>query len=113
VVVKLQVVKMDHSEAHRKRKRDEMSAVADPAEPLLIGGYSNESNPFGDSNLSSAFEWKLKKDKMMKQGVNPVADSKEAERRRTQELQVRKALFSFLVMGFFFPCPLVIPGFVI
>jgi hypothetical protein len=74
-------------DAYKKRKRDEMSQG--PAEPLLIGGYSNESNPFGDSNLSTSFDWKLKKDKMVKQGMSVPVDSKEAERRRAQELQVR------------------------
>jgi len=27
----------------------------------IIGAYSNDSNPFGDSNLTERFVWRLKK----------------------------------------------------
>jgi len=33
-----------------------------------IFGYTNESNPFGDSNLTEKFQWKLKREKQVSLG---------------------------------------------
>lgn len=49
-------------------------------------GYTNDSNPFGDSNLTEKFVWKLKHEKEDKKGIvkDPRADSK-----RKEEIRVR------------------------
>jgi len=51
-----------------------------------IFGYTNESNPFGDSNLTEKFQWKLKREKQVSLGLNPDQVSKEQEQLRYQEL---------------------------
>lgn len=53
-------------------------------------GYTNDANPFGDSNLTEKFVWKLKQDKEEKKGV--VKDPK-AEQRRKEEIRV--SIFGF------------------
>jgi len=51
-----------------------------------IFGYTNESNPFGDSNLTEKFQWKLKRERQLYLGLNPDQVSKEQEQLRYQEL---------------------------
>lgn len=48
-------------------------------------GYTNESNPFGDSNLTEKFVWKLKNEKEEKVGSR--SDSK-SDGQRKDEIRV-------------------------
>jgi len=67
----------------KQRKRDQ----APEAEVARQMGYSNDNNPFGDSNLNEKFVWKAKRDKLKKQGVDPIRAEKERERARRVELK--------------------------
>ncbi|XP_047945164.1 cactin-like [Salvia hispanica] len=50
-----------------------------------VSGYSNDSNPFGDSNLNEKFVWRKKIEKDVSQGV-PLDDfSLKAEKKRQRE----------------------------
>lgn len=49
------------------------------------GGYSNDSNPFGDSNLTEKFIWKKKIERDLAQNVTPTEVSLKAEKKRQKE----------------------------
>eukprot|EP01027_Heterolobosea_sp_BB2_P003496 GEZU01005295.1.p1 GENE.GEZU01005295.1~~GEZU01005295.1.p1 ORF type:complete len:608 (+),score=213.77 GEZU01005295.1:57-1880(+) len=66
-------------EAKKKEKKEKKEKS--------IFGYTNDNNPFGDSNLTEAFVWKAKVDKMIKQGVDPEQISKKRQKERLKELQ--------------------------
>jgi len=100
---------MDASSSRgRKRERPEDTSVAS------YFGYHNENNPFNDSNLSSSFTWKLKRKKLLKEGVDPNALSEEQEMKRREELKVRSLSsvipppFSFLLLPSHSSSPLLI-----
>lgn len=63
-----------------KRKRE---GESEKAEDDLMG-YTNDSNPFGDSNLTEKFVWKLKHEKEEKRGV---AKDARADQRRKEEVR--------------------------
>ena len=75
-----------------KRKRD-----GDDGDDLM--GYTNDSNPFGDSNLTEKFVWKLKHEKEEKKGI--VKDPK-ADLRRKEEIRVCIVLFHLISLLFCF-----------
>jgi hypothetical protein len=50
-------------------------------------GYTNESNPFGDSNLTEKFVWKLKNEKEEKLGIKG-----EKPENRKEEIRVCPSL---------------------
>ncbi|CAN7138780.1 unnamed protein product [Brassica rapa subsp. narinosa] len=50
-----------------------------------VSGYSNDSNPFGDSNLTEAFVWRKKIEKDVHHGVPLEEFSVKAEKRRRGE----------------------------
>ncbi|CAN8314624.1 unnamed protein product [Cochlearia groenlandica] len=50
-----------------------------------VSGYSNDSNPFGDSNLTEAFVWRKKIEKDVHHGVHLDEFSVKAEKRRRGE----------------------------
>lgn len=50
-----------------------------------ISGYSNESNPFGDSNLNERFVWRKKIERDVAQGVPIHAYSLKEEKKRQRE----------------------------
>ncbi|KYQ89168.1 hypothetical protein DLAC_10414 [Tieghemostelium lacteum] len=55
-----------------------------------LGGYSNSTNPFGDSNLQNKFVWKAKRDNLLKKGVNP--DKYESNKNREEiQMELEKA----------------------
>ena len=45
-------------------------------------GYSNESNPFGDSNLQDKFVWKAKHQKLRESGIDPDRRERELAHQR-------------------------------
>ncbi|AEE27633.1 Cactin [Arabidopsis thaliana] len=50
-----------------------------------VSGYSNDSNPFGDSNLTETFVWRKKIEKDVHRGVPLEEFSVKAEKRRHRE----------------------------
>uniref|UniRef100_A0A1J3K151 Splicing factor Cactin n=1 Tax=Noccaea caerulescens TaxID=107243 RepID=A0A1J3K151_NOCCA len=50
-----------------------------------VSGYSNDSNPFGDSNLTETFVWRKKIEKDVHHGVPLEEFSVKAEKRRIKE----------------------------
>ncbi|KAE8717035.1 Cactin [Hibiscus syriacus] len=50
-----------------------------------VSGYSNDSNPFGDSNLNEKFVWRKKIERDVAQGVPLDAFSVKAEKKRQKE----------------------------
>ncbi|GFQ05763.1 cactin [Phtheirospermum japonicum] len=50
-----------------------------------VSGYSNDSNPFGDSNLNEKFVWRKKIEKDVTQGVSLDEFSVKAEKKRQRE----------------------------
>ncbi|XP_057766269.1 splicing factor Cactin [Salvia miltiorrhiza] len=50
-----------------------------------VSGYSNDSNPFGDSNLNEKFVWRKKIEKDVSQGVPLDEFSLKAEKKRQRE----------------------------
>ncbi len=73
---KRRLEKKAKKEAKRKRKQEAM------------GGYTNETNPFGDSNLTERFVWKLKREKEIEMGLNPEEMDARRERTRREELRM-------------------------
>jgi len=62
------VVKRRHTEEpHRKYKKHKKVKKEEEDVSLNIG-YTDTSNPFNDSNLTSNFDWKLKREKEKKEG---------------------------------------------
>ena len=88
----------DDSDEDRERKR--LRKEADKAAKML--GYSNEANPFGDSNLLEPFVWGKKLEKSKKQGkrelsaeekqVQLMQDIERARRRREEKDRAREEM---------------------
>ncbi|CAN0879885.1 CTN [Linum grandiflorum] len=68
----------------KKAQRKAMK-VAKKLKGQMVSGYSNDSNPFGDSNLNEKFVWRKKIEKDVYQGA-PLDDySAKAEKKRHRE----------------------------
>lgn len=52
-------------------------------------GYTNQDNPFGDSNVSERFVWGKKLEKQIQQGVDVRDLTARAEKRRQEDRLVR------------------------
>ncbi|CAI8614735.1 unnamed protein product [Vicia faba] len=63
--------------AHRKATK-----VAKILKTNTVSGYSNDSNPFGDSNLNEKFVWRKKIERDVTQGVSIESFSVKAEKKR-------------------------------
>ncbi|KAJ0961018.1 hypothetical protein J5N97_001015, partial [Dioscorea zingiberensis] len=63
--------------------------VAKKLKSQAIFGYSNDSNPFGDSNLTEKFVWRKKIERDISQG-QPVEISVKAEKKRQRERMKRR-----------------------
>ncbi|KAL2566224.1 hypothetical protein AAZV13_19G152400 [Glycine max] len=59
--------------------------VAKKLKTSTVSGYSNDSNPFGDSNLNEKFVWRKKIERDVSQGVSIEAFSKKAEKKKQRE----------------------------
>ncbi|THG10710.1 hypothetical protein TEA_025079 [Camellia sinensis var. sinensis] len=95
----------DGSDLERKRKRSSSKKVTDEdiadylakkaqkkalkvAKKLksqTVSGYSNDANPFGDSNLNEKFVWRKKIEKDISQGVPLDMFSIKAEKKKQRE----------------------------
>lgn len=59
--------------------------VAKKMKTQTVSGYSNDSNPFGDSNLTEKFVWRKKIERDLMAGMDPKDLSLKSERRRQKE----------------------------
>ncbi len=75
----------DLREYQAKKAQKKALKVAKRLKTSTVSGYSNDSNPFGDSNLTERFVWRKKIEKDLTQGLSPSEMSLEAERRRQKE----------------------------
>ncbi|XP_078181118.1 cactus-binding carboxy-terminal, cactin [Carex rostrata] len=67
-----------------KRAQKEALKVAKKLKSSSVSGYCNESNPFGDPNLTESFVWRKKIEREVIQGNDPEISVK-AERKRQKE----------------------------
>jgi hypothetical protein len=81
-------LKMTETADERQRRRAEKKAkkMAKRQANESVAGYSNESNPFGDVQLSEKFVWKKKVQNDAKRGIYHAKPSKTDEKRRREEI---------------------------
>ena len=77
----------EEKRARRLKKKADKETRRQKKQEQMLGGYTNSSNPFGDSNLTERFVWKLKREKDMEKGINPDELDSRRERERLEELQ--------------------------
>ncbi|KAK9124022.1 hypothetical protein Sjap_013624 [Stephania japonica] len=68
----------------KKAQRKAMK-VAKKLKSQTVSGYSNDSNPFGDSNLNEKFVWRKKIERDIAEGVPLDEFSSKAEKKRQRE----------------------------
>ncbi|MCH92137.1 cactin-like [Trifolium medium] len=62
--------------------------VAKKLKTNTVSGYSNDSNPFGDSNLNEKFVWRKKIERDVTQGASIDSFSVKAEKKRQVERMI-------------------------
>lgn len=101
---------------NKKRPRDfnedeELEAFgsrAPPPAPLTLPmGYNDEENPFNDQNLSAPFRWKLKDNKMAKEGLITTVSQEDMQAQREATLVRRQTKLEILRRQRRLPCGLV------
>ncbi|KAJ0089006.1 hypothetical protein Patl1_32303 [Pistacia atlantica] len=73
------------SEYLAKKAQRKAARVAKKLKSQTVSGYSNDSNPFGDSNLNERFVWRKKIERDVSQGVTLEEFSIKAEKKRQRE----------------------------
>ncbi|KAJ6797638.1 cactin isoform X2 [Iris pallida] len=70
-----------------KKSQKKAMKVAKKLKSQSVSGYSNDSNPFGDSNLGekNSFVWRKKIERDVVQGKKPLDISVKAEKKRQRE----------------------------
>lgn len=68
-----------------KKAQKKYLKVAKKLKTQSVSGYSNDSNPFGDSNLTETFVWRKKIERDVAQG-QPLDISVKAEKKRQREM---------------------------
>ncbi|XVF33603.1 hypothetical protein REPUB_Repub17cG0182400 [Reevesia pubescens] len=68
-----------------KRAQKKAMRAAKKLKTQTVSGYSNDSNPFGDSNLNEKFVWRKKIDRDVAQGVPLDMFTVKAEKKRQKE----------------------------
>eukprot|EP00252_Welwitschia_mirabilis_P015341 TRINITY_DN3371_c0_g1_i1.p1 TRINITY_DN3371_c0_g1~~TRINITY_DN3371_c0_g1_i1.p1 ORF type:complete len:672 (-),score=177.94 TRINITY_DN3371_c0_g1_i1:244-2259(-) len=68
-----------------KKAQKKAAKVAKKLKTQKVSGYSNDSNPFGDSNLNEKFVWRKKIERDVAQGLSLEELSVRAEKRRQRE----------------------------
>ncbi|XP_010243025.1 PREDICTED: cactin [Nelumbo nucifera] len=68
-----------------KKAQRKALRVAKKLKSQTVSGYSNDSNPFGDSNLNEKFVWRKKIERDVAQGVPLETFSVKAEKKRQKE----------------------------
>ena len=86
---KLKLKMMETPEEKRKRRLEKKARKhKGGSKDIVLAGYTNENNPFGDSNLTERFVWKLKEQKMEKEGKSvKESDAKRRIRTRLEEIE--------------------------
>ncbi|XP_022144570.1 cactin [Momordica charantia] len=79
------VTEEEISEYLAKKAQKKALRVAKKLKSQTVSGYSNDSNPFGDSNLNEKFVWRKKIERDVTQGVPLDAFSVKAEKKRQRE----------------------------
>ena len=79
--------KLHETEDEKRARRLAKKAAKAEKQRALLGGYSNESNPWNDASLTDQFVWSKKVDKDRTMGIS--SDSAEAQKRR-REAQVEE-----------------------
>ncbi|KAL0916033.1 hypothetical protein M5K25_013514 [Dendrobium thyrsiflorum] len=65
--------------------------VAKKLKSQVVSGYSNDSNPFGDSNLTEKFVWRKKIERDVSQGIMvDISVSSEKKRQRERMAEIEK-----------------------
>ncbi|KAI6675727.1 hypothetical protein NL676_003633 [Syzygium grande] len=80
------VITEEEIEAYKaKRAQKKAMRVAKKLKSQSVAGYSNASNPFGDSNLNEKFVWKKKIERDVSLGADLDMFSIKAEKKRQKE----------------------------
>ncbi|KAL2457902.1 Cactin [Abeliophyllum distichum] len=82
---KRKITEEDISEYLAKKAQKKAAKVAKKLKSQSVAGYSNDSNPFGDSNLDEKFVWRKKIERDISQGVPLDEFSIKAEKKRQRE----------------------------
>ncbi|KAI0503956.1 hypothetical protein KFK09_014903 [Dendrobium nobile] len=74
-----------------KKAQKKAIKVAKKLKSQVVSGYSNDSNPFGDSNLTENFVWRKKIERDISQGVIvDISVSSEKKRQRERMAEIEK-----------------------
>ncbi|CAM6101492.1 unnamed protein product [Calypogeia fissa] len=68
-----------------KKAQKKAQKVAKKLKTQTVSGYTNDSNPFGDANLTEKFVWRKKIEKDLTNGLDPRELSLKSEKRRQLE----------------------------
>lgn len=68
-----------------KKAQKKALKVAKRLKTSSVSGYSNDSNPFGDSNLTERFVWRKKIERDLTQGLTPSEMSLKSEKKRQRD----------------------------
>lgn len=81
-------MKMMETAEEKQRRRAEKKArkMAKRKADETVAGYTNDSNPFGDTQLSERFVWKKKEQVASRAGVHDQRAGKADEKRRREEI---------------------------
>ncbi|XP_057463646.1 splicing factor Cactin [Actinidia eriantha] len=79
------ITEQDITEYMNKRAQKKALKVAKKLKSQTVSGYSNDTNPFGDSNLNEKFVWRKKIERDISQGVPLDAYSVKAEKKKQRE----------------------------
>ncbi|KAL0375499.1 UNVERIFIED_CONTAM: Cactin [Sesamum radiatum] len=82
---KRKITEDDIAEYLAKKAHKKAMKVAKKLKSQTVSGYSNDSNPFGDSNLNEKFVWRKKIERDVTQGVPLDEFSIKAEKKRQRE----------------------------
>ncbi|KAI3469994.1 hypothetical protein Pfo_026657 [Paulownia fortunei] len=82
---KRKITEEDITEYLAKKAQKKAMKVAKKLKSQTVSGYSNDSNPFGDSNLNEKFVWRKKIERDVSQGVPLDEFSIKAEKKRQRE----------------------------
>ncbi|XP_051138237.1 cactin [Andrographis paniculata] len=82
---KRKITEEEIAEYLAKKAQKKATKVAKKLKSQTISGYSNDSNPFGDSNLNETFVWRKKIERDVSQGVPLDEFSVKAEKKRQRE----------------------------
>jgi len=73
----------------RKSRRiaKKLAKQSKEAQEEKLFGYTNDSNPFGDANLTTMFVWRKKYEQDLARGVDPRKLTKDYQRKQRQDFQ--------------------------